>query len=166
MYRTGHLGVALVTLAPVGTALVAVDAVGTASLAGATMLWLATLPDVDQRIPGLVHRGPTHSLLFATVVGVAGGAVAVAEVAGPLTRVAGVPFAVVAGAVGWLTVVAHLLGDVVTPAGVTFLWPVSDRRRSLSLWTADSVVANYGLFVLGVAVTAVWVTLSLLGGVR
>ncbi|MFB6127073.1 MAG: metal-dependent hydrolase [Halolamina sp.] len=165
MYRTGHLGVTLLTFAPVGVTLVAAGAAGVALLAGAAMLWLAMLPDVDHRIPGLAHRGPTHSLSFATVVGVAfaGGAVAVGTVAGGLSPVVGVPFAVVAGAVGWLTVVAHLLGDVLTPAGVAFLWPVSDRRRSLSLWTADNAVANYGLFALGVAVTAGWVTFLLLG---
>ena len=45
--------------------LVAVGQPLAALLTGGAMLWLAMLPDVDHRVPGIPHRGPTHSLLFA-----------------------------------------------------------------------------------------------------
>lgn len=155
MYRAGHLGVSLLAYVPVGVALIWIGAVPAALLAGAAVLWLAMLPDVDHRLPLVEHRGPTHSLAFAALVGAAFAAVAVAAptaLVGELGLPGWLPLPAFGFAVGAFTVVAHLLGDALTPAGVNFLWPVSGRSYSLSLWTADNAVANYGLFGVGVFV--------------
>jgi inner membrane protein len=40
-----------------------------------------------------------------------------------------------------------------TPAGVNFLWPVSARTYTVGLCRADSTVANYGMFAVGVFAT-------------
>jgi inner membrane protein len=152
VYRTGHYGVSLLAYAPVGLALVLAGRPTVAVAAGAGVLWLATLPDVDHRIPGVPHRGPTHSLAFAALVGaVLGGAALLGGRALGVSDPAGV--AGLAAAVGVFGVCAHLVGDVLTPAGVRLFWPVGPEF-SVSLTNADSTVWNYGLFALGVGATA------------
>lgn len=152
VYRTGHYGVSLLAYAPVGLALVLAGRSAVAFVAGAGVLWLATLPDVDHRLPGIPHRGPTHSLAFAGLVGAAfGGTALLGGRALGATDPTGL--AVLAAGVGAFGVCAHLLGDVLTPAGVPLFWPVGPEF-TVSLTTADSTVWNYGLFALGVCATA------------
>lgn len=152
MYRTGHYGVSLLAYAPVGLALILAGRPGVAVAAGAGVLWLATLPDVDHRLPGIPHRGPTHSLAFAALVGgVFGGAVLLGGRTLGVADPVGV--AILAAGVGVFGVCAHLLGDVLTPAGVQLFWPVGPEF-SISVTNADSTIWNYGLFALGVGVTA------------
>lgn len=156
MYRKGHLGVSLLVFAPVGYALSTLGYPAVAALTGGVMLWFAMLPDVDHRLPMIDHRGPTHSLAFAALVGGAGAAIGVAAesilgIGPPL------PLPAVGFAVGALTVLAHLVGDTLTPMGVNYFWPVSTRSVSLSLTRADNRWANSGLFGLGLLVTAGWV---------
>lgn len=167
MYQQGHYGVSLVVFAPVGFALVRLGRGDLAFAVGAAMVGLATLPDVDHSVPGLSHRGPTHSLAFAALVGGVlagvGEALAGAGVvdAGAVAPVGSVPL--FGFLVGFAAVFAHLLGDVLTPMGVNFLWPLSSRRYSLSLWRADNRAANYLLFGAGVfaASAAVYLALAL-----
>ena len=160
MYRTGHLGVSLLAFAPAAYWLVSGGYVALAFLTGGTMLYLASLPDIDHRLP-VPHRGPTHSLAFAALVG---GAFAL--VAGELARVlsvavpAGLSMAAFGFLLGFGSVLAHLLGDVITPMGVRFLWP-SSRTWSLRLTTADSRVWNGALFALGVFSVAASLFLAL-----
>ena len=126
-----------------------------ALVGGAIVLWLATLPDVDHRLPLVEHRGVTHTVPFALGVG---GVLAAAAYA--TTSV--LPFfdsptvaAAFVGGLGAYGVLAHLLGDVLTPAGIPLLWPLSGRSYSLSLWTAKNPIANYVLLELGAFATAV-----------
>ncbi len=163
VFRRGHLGVAMLALAPVTFWLLSAGYPVFAALVAGTVLYLAMLPDVDHRIPGVPHRGPTHSLLFAGVVGgVFAGAASLVE---PVLSVA-VPGGVSMVAFGFLlgfgAVVAHLLGDAITPAGVNFLWPYP-KEWSLYLTTADSTLWNWGLFGLGVFAMAGSVALALRG---
>lgn len=164
MYRKGHYGVALLVFAPISYALAALGAPLLAVLTGASMLWLAMLPDVDRRLPLIEHRGPTHSLLFAALVGAvfAGAGFLLGDVAvladllggdglggraGPTARLGLSAFGFF---VGFVTVLAHLLADVLTPTGVNLLWPVSSRSYSLGLTRADDAFWNYGLLAVGV----------------
>jgi inner membrane protein len=167
VYRKGHYGVALLLFAPVGFALVVLGLPIVALLTGGVMLWLAMLPDVDHRLPLIEHRGPTHSLLFAGVVGAAFGGAGyllgspaafgqlLAETVTGSGAVVRLQVAAVGFAAGTLAVVAHLVGDALTPAGVNFLWPLSGKTYSASLTRADNALWNYGLFALGVFATAV-----------
>jgi inner membrane protein len=160
VYRNGHLGVALVLFAPVGATLVVVGKPAFAYLAGVAMLWLAMLPDVDHRLPGVSHRGVTHTLSFALAVGAALGA-AGAFAAARLALADPVVGGVVGFSAGALSVLAHLLADLLTPAGVPILWPLSSRRYSLELVCASNRIANTLLLLTGVfvAVTTLVVTL-------
>jgi inner membrane protein len=161
VYRAGHYGVSLLVFAPVGFALTAAGRPVLALVTGGTMVWLATLPDVDHRLPGVDHRGATHTLAFAGLVGAA--LAAVGWLLAPVAPVARVGVAGYGFALGVLSVGAHLLGDVLTPSGVALLWPLSGRRYSLGVTTADNRVWNYGL--LGAGVLAAGAALVAAGGV-
>lgn len=160
MYRKGHYGVALLVFAPVGAALVSAGLADVALVVGAGSLWLAMLPDVDHRIPGISHRGPTHTvwfaLLVAAVLGGTGVFVGRIGLGAPLDSTT----LGLAGAVtGLVAVGAHLVADALTPMGIRPLWPLSGSRVTASVVTADSTLGNYGLFGAGVFVTATWVSL-------
>lgn len=174
MYRTGHLGVSMLVFAPIGYLLVSVGAPLAALVTGGAMLWLAMLPDVDHRLPFVEHRGVTHSLLFAGLVGAAFAAAGLllsslgagglgTELLG-LDQFSDVGLAAFGFAVGFLSVAAHLLGDLLTPAGVNLFWPV-ETEYSLYVTRADSTLANLGLFLLGVFAVAAAGTLVLQGPV-
>lgn len=150
MYKRGHLGVAMLTLAPITFWLLIGGYPVFAVLVAGTVLYLAMLPDMDHRVPGISHRGPTHSLLFAGVVGaVFAGAASLVEPVFSIAVPAGLSMVAFGFLLGFGSVVAHLLGDVITPAGVNFLWPYP-KEWSLYLTTADSTLWNWGLFTLGV----------------
>lgn len=144
------MGVALLLFAPLGVWLLTTGYPTLAGITGVSMLWLAMLPDVDQRLPGVPHRGPTHSLLFAALVGAVFG-VAFDNLDALLGIPTPGPASEVGFAVGAVTVLAHLAGDVLTPAGVNFLWPL-DWTVSLGVTRADSTIWNTGLLGLGVLI--------------
>jgi inner membrane protein len=156
VYRKGHYGVSLLAFAPLGYWLRRHGAPWLALGSLALLLGLAMLPDVDHRVPVVEHRGPTHTLAFALLVGAAcGGLAGVVDVslfdAGPV----GIAYAAGLGA---LSVVAHLLADALTPAGVRPFWPISSRRVSIGVARAGDPLANGALFGLGVAAAllALW----------
>lgn len=159
MYRTGHYGVSLIAYAPVAFALLVAGEVTLAFVAGAVVLWLAPIPDVDHRIPGVTHRGVTHTLGFALAVGAAFGAAGYLS-AGRLGLGEPPLVAAVGALVGTFGIVAHLLGDALTPAGIRPLWPLSHRKYTLSVTRADSTLWNLGLFAGGVFAIAVAVVAS------
>ncbi len=155
MYRTGHLGTSLLVYAPVGYLLVGSRPL-LAVLGGVVVLSLASLPDIDHRLPVVNHRGVTHSLLFAAGTGAVGwaagaliGGLGIASVTLAGTTMTPALFLGFLGAYG---ILAHLAGDVITPAGVPLLWPLP-TTLSLSVVGADSTVANYGLLGAGVLAT-------------
>jgi len=152
MYRRGHWGVSLLVFAPVGFALVLAGRPDLAVVGGAAMLWLSMLPDWDHRLPVISHRGPTHTLAFALLVGAvgAGAGVGLTSVLGD-GRATLVPFGF---AIGTLAILAHLLADALTPAGIPLLWPLSTRDFSVYLTRADNTLANYVLFAVGICATA------------
>jgi len=152
MYRLGHQGAALVVYAPLGLALLLLGRPTLAVVGGGVSLALASLPDVDQRLPGVDHRGVTHTVGFALAVGLALGALGwlLGRGAGPGTTA---EFAAVGFAVGTTAIVSHLLADVITPMGITPFWPVSDRHYTFGICRADNTLANYALLGLGVALT-------------
>ncbi|MEF8808665.1 metal-dependent hydrolase [Natronomonas sp.] len=150
MYKTGHYGTALLCYAPVGYLLLSVDP-GLAVLGGIGAVAFSRVPDYDLRVPGISHRGITHTLLFLLVVtaALAGVSVALAEQFGTDPLLTGGLGAIV----GVVAIGSHLLADALTPSGVPLLWPLSSRRFSVALATASNPIANYGLLTLGVGLT-------------
>lgn len=155
VYRNGHYGAALLGYAPIGVVTVALgfDAAG---VGGAIVaVGLAMVPDWDQRVPGLTHRGPTHTVQFAALLAVAVGTLgALAGYARPDIGLAGsLGLAILGSAVGGVTVLSHIAADALTPMGVT---PFGEDGRHISyeVCRADSTLGNYGLLALG-AIAAV-----------
>ena len=154
MYRKGHIGAALLAYAPLGAVTLAVGFETTAVVGALAAAGLAMVPDYDQRVPGIKHRGVTHTVRFAGVVGI-GTAIVGGVVAGlhPEMGAAGVAgWAVFGGVVGTLTIIAHIGADALTPMGVE---PFGDDGPHITygVCRADSTLGNYGLLALGVAGT-------------
>lgn len=150
MYQVGHYGAALLAYAPLGTG-IALAGHETAAVVGVLVcVGLSTLPDCDHRLPMIEHRGPTHSLVFALLVG-AGLAAVTAALVDAASALVDVGFVIFAFVVGTLSIGSHLLADALTPMGIRPFWPFSGRHYSLEVTTAANPVANYVLFGLGVA---------------
>lgn len=150
MHREGHYGASLLAYAPLGFVVVALGFSTAAVGGGALALGLAMLPDVDLRLPGVAHRGPTHTVHFAVAVAVGtgllgAGIVATATSRGLVAILAGGAFGAATGA---LAIGAHIGADALTPMGVE---PLGDGgpHYSLGVCRADSTVGNYALLALG-----------------
>ena len=167
MYRDGHYGAALLAYAPVCFLVAVLGYPTLALLAGGVALALAMVPDWDTRVPGLKHRGPTHTVGFALLVGVVVAAAGVAFVtAGDPAAVStdlasladdpasAVGVGVLGFLVGVLTVCSHIAADALTPMGVTPLWPLSDWHVSFGVARASNRPANAILLGVGVAAAA------------
>lgn len=154
MYRTGHLGVSLLLYAPVGLVLVASGQPDLAILGEVGMVSLAMLPDADHDLPGISHRGSTHTVAFALLVGGILGTVGWVLDGQPASIWAS-EIALFGFGIGTFAIVAHLVGDLLTPMGITPFWPVWTRNFTLGVTRADNTIANYALLGLGVFVTAV-----------
>lgn len=165
MYQYGHYGCALLVYAPLGLVALLVGAAELALLGGLASVALAMLPDYDQRVPGLAHRGPTHTVAFALCTGLGlAGVTALVAPSGLLAGESQLAFAGVvtfAFLVGTLTICSHLLADALTPAGIRPYWPLSDREVSLNVTRAANPVANYLLFGIGIGAA---VLAGMLGG--
>jgi inner membrane protein len=146
MHRLGHYGAALICYSPIAAVLITLGAGEMALAGGAIVVGGAMLPDYDQRVPGISHRGPTHTVWFALAVG------AVLGAAGGF--VGNAVLGVVGAVTGMVLVVAHLLADALTPMGIRPFAPASDRQYTLDLVKASSTVGNYFLLVAGIVAAA------------
>ena len=159
MHRPGHYGAALLVYAPVGAFTLALGLDELALLGGAVAIAGAMFPDLDERVPGIRHRGPTHTVWFAlavgAVLGLAGAVIGAREGVS-----AAVGLGLFGALVGTLTVVAHLLADIFTWSGIRPFAPVRDTWYSLKVTGAANPIANYLLLAVGIAVTAAAVVLA------
>lgn len=150
MYKTGHIGAALLVYSPIGLSLLLVGFDELAVLGGVGMVALASLPDCDHRLPIIAHRGPTHSVVFALLIG---GVLGIAGFASgeALASVPALTMGVFGFGIGTLAVLSHLAADCVTPMGVRPLWPLSRWHYSANLVRANNPIVNYLLFAIGIA---------------
>lgn len=158
MFPAGHFGIVLIAYAPIAYVLV-VRAEERAVTPGLTYaLVLTYLPDFDVFVPGLVHRGLSHTLLAVLVLGALSalvwGAVGTRSLRGPVDRGA---FGFLVGALG---VGCHLAGDVITPMGVQPFLPLDGTVYTMTLVAAERFEVNLALLVVGIAVHAATVHLA------
>ena len=153
MYQTGHYGAALLAYAPLGFAVSAAGFRSLALVGGALALALAMVPDWDTKVPVVAHRGPTHTLWFAVLVGlaVAAGGFVLGQSRGTVAALALAGFGFL---VAFLTICSHIVADSITPMGVTPFTPFSDRHITYDVVPAKHTVANYLLLGAGVAASA------------
>lgn len=181
MYRHGHLGIALLTLAPTTYILASAEHVAIAVLVALGILTIEPLPDRDQWIPGLSHRGTSHSFTAATIVGIVCAGLGwvfghyvtvpfaewvqsratetdiamVATVGEQLTILDPATLSGVGFAVGAGGICVHLAGDIITTSGIQPFLPFSHQRISLSGLRADSTIANTIFLLLGITAIAI-----------
>ena len=153
MYQKGHIGAALFVYAPVGFVTFVVGFKGIAVLGAVGAGAIAMVPDYDQKIPGISHRGITHTVWFAALVGI------VLGIAGMLVglRSEGVIAAIGLGGfvaiVGTGTILSHIAADALTPMGVEPFAPIRDDHYTYDVTRASNPLANYGLLAMGVVAT-------------
>ncbi|AXR79913.1 metal-dependent hydrolase [Natrarchaeobaculum sulfurireducens] len=105
------------------------------------------------RLPGVPHRGPTHTVWFVGAVGVATG------FAGALIGWnAGLLEAILLGSFTFLigagTVISHIAADALTPAGVRPFAPRNETKYTYSVARVANPLANYALLAIGFVAAA------------
>lgn len=159
MHREGHVGAALLAYAPIGAVTLGAGFDDLAIFGALAAVGLAMAPDIDLRIPGIQHRGITHTVWFALAVGSLG-AIAGAYVGASEGVLAALGLAVWGFLVGAITIGAHVFADALTPAGVRPFAPYRDRAYSFAIARASNPIANYVLLGIGVAAIAAGLWLS------
>jgi len=141
MYKNGHRGVALLLMAPL-TAMFGPIGLCMSMMAVA----VCRLPDIDHDYNWLPHRGPTHTIGFAT--GVAALIIA-GSYAGLSMLPIGLPvlpLAVLLGATVFLGLLSHLFADALTVGRDTHairpFHPLFPHSFRLGPVRADSPLAN------------------------
>ncbi|MDZ7849750.1 MAG: metal-dependent hydrolase [Halodesulfurarchaeum sp.] len=154
MYRTGHYGVALSVYAPLAFLLLAAGFEALALIGGVIVIGGAMLPDVDQRLPFVAHRGFTHTIWFALLLGLLSGAVVWIGgfEFGPHGRAGLAAFGFV---IGTLTIAAHLFADALTPMGIQPFAPFGNGSCTIGVTRAGNPVGNAVLLVLGLVLASV-----------
>lgn len=153
MHEKGHIGASLVIYAPFGFVLTALSSFQLGVVGAVAVASMAMVPDLDMRVPLVKHRGITHTVWFAIVVGITFGIVgAVVGLQESILRAA--LFGGLAFLFGGLTIVSHILADALTPMGITPFAPVRNHKYTLDLFKAANPIANYVLFAFGGVVAA------------
>jgi len=159
MHREGHVGMALAAYAPIGFIAALIGGLQLALFGGIVAAGLAMLPDIDMRIPLVTHRGITHTVWFALIVGLLVGVVGLLSGAdgGALVALGAGTFGFL---VGMASICSHILADALTPAGVRPYAPTSDVHYTLDVARASNPIANYLLLGLGLGVCAIVLRVS------
>jgi len=155
MHREGHIGAALLAYAPVGFVALALGFQGIAVLGAIGAGALAMVPDYDQNVPGISHRGITHTVWFAGLVGLVLGIAGAAIGLGQDGLLAAVGLGFFGAVVGSGTMLSHIAADALTPMGVEPYAPIRDDHYTYDVARASNPLANYGLLALGTVVTLV-----------
>lgn len=137
MHSEGHAGLSLLVLS------LLMLAFGWADLDSIVICLLivtfSSWPDIDLRWQGIEHRGPTHTLLFGVISGIA--------------------FAALFGYAGWSWQIGfiaafggtalHLLGDILTHQPIKPFRSFSQWEKALHLFKSKSTSANRAFKTLG-----------------
>lgn len=158
MYKNGHYGAALLAYAPLGTVTLLVRFSNAATAGGIATVLLATVPDLDLKIPSVAHRGPTHTVQFAVLVGVLLAALSLAvAVTSDMPLITTVGSTVFGFLTGSIAIGSHIAADALTPMGVE-PFGADGPHYSLGWVRAANQLANYALLGLGLSaiVAGVW----------
>lgn len=148
MYQNGHIGVGLLLYSPLAFVAGAFAGLEAAVLGGVAVAGLATVPDVDMRVPFITHRGPTHTAWFGGMIAVLAGLTSgvLGFQRGILAAVGLLLFGTLVGAIA---IGSHIVADALTPMGIRPFEPWRSTRYTWNLFTAANPIANNGLLGLG-----------------
>jgi inner membrane protein len=154
LHHRGHIGLTATLYAPFSAVLATTDPL-LALPAGLFTVACGFAPDVDSYITDrfLEHRGVTHTVGFAVLVGVVG---AWMFSHSPIDNPA---LGFVLGVVG---AGSHLVADWLNPMGIAPWYPMLDRRLSLEFCDAGDPTVNRLLLALGGLSTLVAIGATLL----
>jgi inner membrane protein len=158
MFPAGHFGIVMIAYAPIAYVLIVRNRERVVTPGLASALLVTFLPDLDALVPGLVHRGLSHTVLAVLVLGTL--SALVWWTVGPRSlgdRVRRGAFGFLVGALG---AGCHLAGDVVTPMGVQPSLPLDSTVYTATLVAAERFEANLALLVVGIAVHTATVHLA------
>lgn len=142
MHERGHIGTSLLVYTPfVMWWIKPAHGIAMAALGVVFVVTFAMVPDLDMKIPIMKHRGFSHTLWFAMIVGGIGWYIG-----------SEIGLGLLVGVLSFLVIWSHILGDALTPMGIRPFHPVSDMKFTLDLWNADSKIGNTILLLLGVGV--------------
>jgi len=110
---------------------------------------LSSIPDIDLKY-GWKHRGITHNIGFALIVGVG---IAIIF----FYTMNDVMIALTGFIAGFGGAVSHLLGDIITYQSFTPLLPFSKRKIALKYCRADDKKVNDGLMTGGAFAFALYI---------
>ena len=158
MYTKGHIGISLLIFSPIFAYLLFNGFVGFAFIGLLFVGSFSALPDQDQNVSFLSHRGRSHSIGSAIVFGIFTVLILVllfafcAMFLVPLGSIIGVPPNVIFGFFGFIavfTILTHLAADLLNPSGVRVLRPFSDKKYGLGLVYASNSRANLAFWMVG-----------------
>lgn len=156
-YR-GHTGLGLLFTAPIAVAVGLLTHPAIGLLAFITGLAGGHIPDACE-LPGMSHRGVTHTLIFGIFVSIAL-AFSIIQGAQPLTKYSQIPVSpLILGVITFVSMlvgfISHLFGDALTEAydyTVNPYWPLSDTAYTLS-WTTHDSSWNEVFLIAGIIAT-------------
>lgn len=170
MNRKGHIGLTLLIVSPFVFLVGVYAGIQWAAILLGSALLADRIPDKDQTIPFLSHRGVTHTIPFALLVSSLFAGLLVLIVAMTETRSAlpGNPLPLILARLDLFAFVffgfglgfaSHLVGDSLIEAydfALTPLWPLSRRSFALGWATAETkAMWDWGLFFGGLMMIVV-----------
>lgn len=168
MNREGHLGLGMLCYAPIGTVMSMFGYPVLGLLGVPVVLFGAGLPDIDVKISVFKHRGWTHTIHGAFLIGIAvaggiwlGGRTYISLIGAEQFVTITPAMVLLFGGVATFGVFSHMLGDLMTTEGIQPFDPltprgvlqpvtISERRISLRLFNAANTIPNMVALVLGV----------------
>jgi membrane-bound metal-dependent hydrolase YbcI (DUF457 family) len=155
MHKNGHAGVSALLTAPCIAILFSFELYILGIIFSIFAMILSSFPDIDMNISSLKHRGFTHTIQFAFIVGVFvsifvfGVLIALNTELNPvyikLLNNISYPIwviPIVAGLGGFAGIFFHMLGDIPTPQGIHFFSRQNNYGFSLNLFNANNKSAN------------------------
>ena len=146
MYRDGHAGFNALLYAPFVPLVTADYSLEVAVWGAVLALATANVPDIDERVERIDHRGPTHTVWFALLTGLLAGIATVLVARSTAGFDGGFGFGFVVGTCG---ILAHLAGDVVTPMGISPFAPVSRAHVTLNWFKSKNGRINRSFLLVG-----------------
>lgn len=177
MHRRGHLGITLLFAAPI----IVLFPPTVAILLLVPLFFFASIPDKDQKfewVPGISHRGITHTLLFGFICAGVTATIVMAShdivwriitniLPSSIKEPNWLGMASLASAGAFAGIVSHILGDIITVGSrrygviITPYWPLTKRAVRLGWCYADDKKWNWGLFLLGTAASGIAILIRL-----
>ncbi len=177
MYNKGHIGINMILFSPVLFIMIILEFFVLGIVGLISVIYFASLPDIDLKVKRLKHRGFTHTISFAVLMGLISLFIAIfinsiviniGFIHASLFNLIFIP--VYGFFIGFFIVMGHIMGDIITPSGVRIfkkpkyvpnLSIFSDKKYSLNLIKAKNIFANVLFLFVGILFTSMSIFVSM-----